>query len=151
MVRISSNMIFSYILIYIFQHQIHHHPAGVESLPPEILNMICKYLEWRDVGNFKKALPQISVSGAELDVVKRSLKEISIKKNVIEEEIMSIEDELVRIKKHYLYSLFNPHYFTPHGIMHYIWDISMLENFKKLTMLLCNYSIIKPALQFTRE
>ena len=48
--------------------------------------MICKYLEWRDVGNFKKALPQISVSGAELDVVKRSLKEISIKKNVIEEE-----------------------------------------------------------------
>ena len=105
-----------------------HLTEGVESLPPEILNMICKYLEWRDVGNFKKALPQISVSGAELDVVKRSLKEISIKKNVIEEEIVSIEDELVRIKKHYFYSLFNLHYFTPHDIMHYIWDISMLEN-----------------------
>ena len=56
--------------------------------------MICKYLEWRDVGNFKKALPQISVSGAELDVVKRSLKEISNKKNVIEEEIVCIEIEL---------------------------------------------------------
>ena len=105
-----------------------HLMEGIESLPPEILNMICKYLEWRDVGNFKKALPQISVSGVELDVVKRSLKEISIKKNVIEEEIMSIEGELVRIKKQYLYSLFNLHYFTPHDIMHYIWDISILEN-----------------------
>ena len=100
-----------------------HLMEGIESLPPEILNMICKYLEWRDVGNFKKALPQISVSGAELDVVKRSLKEISIKKNVIEEEIVSIKDELVRIKKHCFYSLFNSH-----DIMHYIWDISMLEN-----------------------
>ena len=45
-----------------------HLTEGIESLPPEILNMICKYLEWRDVGNFKKALPQISFSGAELDV-----------------------------------------------------------------------------------
>ena len=91
-----------------------HLTEGIESLPPEILNMICKYLEWRDVGNFEKALPQISVSGAKLDAVKRSLKEISIKRNVIEEEIVSIEDELV--------------HFTPHDIMHYIWGISILEN-----------------------
>ena len=105
-----------------------HLMEGIESLPPEILNMICKYLEWRDVGNFKKALPQISVSGAELDVVKRSLKEISNKKNVIDGEIVIIDIELEQIKEHYFYSLFNLHYFTPHDIMHYIWDISMLEN-----------------------
>ena len=56
------------------------------------------------------------------------LKEISNKKNVIDGEIVSIEIELERIKEHYFYILFNPHYFTPHDIMHYIWDISILEN-----------------------
>ena len=56
------------------------------------------------------------------------LKEISIKKNVIDGEIVSIEIELERIKEHYFYSLFNLHYFTPHDIIHSIWDISMLEN-----------------------
>ena len=105
-----------------------HLTEGIESLPPEILNMICKYLNWRDVGNFEKALPQISVSGAKLDVVKRSLKEISNKRDVIFEGIVNIEIELERIKEHYFYILFNPHYFAPHDIMHSIWDISILEN-----------------------
>ena len=95
-----------------------HCPDGVESLPPEVLNMICKYLDWRDVGNFEKALPQISLSGTKLDVVKRSLKEISNKRDVIFEEIVNIEIELERIKEHYFYSLFNIRYFTPHYKMH---------------------------------
>ena len=47
---------------------------------------------------------------------------------MIVEEIVSIEIELERIKEHYFYSLFNIRYFTPHDIMHSIWDISMLEN-----------------------
>ena len=82
--------------------------------------MICKYLDWRDVGNFKKALPQISVSGAESDVFKRSLNEISNKKNVVVDEIVSIEIELERMKEHYFYSIFNLHYFTQYDIIHYI-------------------------------
>ena len=90
--------------------------------------MICKYLDWRDVGNMKKALPQISVSGAVLDVVKRSLDKISNKKNVIEEDIVCTKSELERIREHYFYSLFNPHYFTPHDIMHLIWVYQCLKN-----------------------
>ena len=132
MIRKSSDLIFSYIYIYIylytFQHKIHHHPVGLESLPPELLNMICKYLDWRAVGNFKKALPQISVSGAESDVFKRSLNEISNKKNIVVGEIVSIGIEIERMKEHYFYSLFNLHYFTQYDMIHYIWDISMLEN-----------------------
>ena len=110
-----------------------HLMEGIESLPPEILNMICKYLNWRDVGNFEKALPQISVSGAELDAVKRSLKEISIKKNVVVEEIDHIGDEIDRMKEHYSYIIFHLHYFdlhysTPTDIANSIRDIKMLEN-----------------------
>ena len=90
--------------------------------------MICKYLDWRDFENFEQALPRISISGAKLDVVKRSLMEISNKKNVVDEEIGSIETELDRMKEHYFYILFNLHYFTPYDIVHSIRDISMLEN-----------------------
>ena len=94
-----------------------HH--GIESLPLEMLNMICKYLDWRDVENFEQALPRISVSGAKLDVVKRSLMEISNKKNVVGREIKSIESELHKTKKHYFYILFNLRYFIPYDIVHY--------------------------------
>ena len=61
------------------------------------------------------------------------MKEISNKRNVIVEEIVSIEIELERIKEHYFYIIFNLHYFdlhysTPTDKAHSISDISMLEN-----------------------
>ena len=73
--------------------------------------MICEYMDWRDFENFEQALPRISVSGLKLDVVKRSLMEISYKKIVVGREIKGIECELHKTKKHHFYILSKLHYF----------------------------------------
>ena len=100
----------------------------METLPLEMLNMICKYLDWRDVKNFEEAFPRISFSGAKLDVVKISFDKLTNKKNEIARELQTVQCDLQDSLVDHFYILLNVHYFMPHDFVHSQEMIVILEN-----------------------
>jgi hypothetical protein len=84
----------------------------MESLPPEMLNRICKYLDWKDVNFLEKALPQLFFSGAKLDVFERSLKKLKSRKNDVAIELQSIHCDLLDTMTNHFYLLLHAPYVT---------------------------------------
>ena len=68
--------------------------ASITNIPPEILNMICQILSWRDIKNLELVLPfdLFTQSGIRDDVFERTL-QMSI------EETNSLTMDSVNLKK----------------------------------------------------
>ena len=64
------------------------------NLPLEMINEICKHLNWRDVKNLETAYPSTKYSGAKMDVLNRTIPAIEKKINTILLEIEEIDDYL---------------------------------------------------------
>ena len=68
--------------------------ASITNIPPEILNVICETLSWRDIKNLEKVLPSelFIQSGIIKDVYERSEK-------VFKDEMNSLTMDSVNYKK----------------------------------------------------
>ena len=69
------------------------------NLPLEMINEICKHLNWRDVKNLEIAYPSTKYSGAKMDVLNRTIPAIEKKINTILLEIEEI-DEYLKLYSH---------------------------------------------------
>ena len=69
------------------------------NLPLEMINEICKHLNWRDVKNLEIAYPSTKYSGAKMDVLNRTIPSIEKKINTILLEIEEI-DEYLKLYSH---------------------------------------------------
>ena len=52
--------------------------VGINNIPPEVLNIICKTLSWRDIKKLEKALPSSLFinSGVKRDIIDTTLKRL---------------------------------------------------------------------------
>ena len=68
--------------------------ASITNIPPEILNMICETLSWKDIQNLEKVLPSelFIQSGIIKDVFERSEK-------VFKDEMNSLTMDSVKYNK----------------------------------------------------
>ena len=89
--------------------------ASITNIPPEILNMICETLSWRDIKNLEKVLPSelFIHSGIIKDVYERSEK-------VFKDEMNSLTMDSVNYKKEldFLISRYNSLIRNFHGNFH---------------------------------
>ena len=69
------------------------------NLPLEMINEICKHLNWQDVKNLETAYPSTKYSGAKMDVLNRTIPSIEKKINTILLEIEEI-DEYLKLYSH---------------------------------------------------
>ena len=79
----------------------------METLPLEMLNEICKFINWKDVRYFENALPQVLLSDAKLDVVKRTVEKLNNKKNYAVRDLQTLQSELKKTMINLIYLLFS--------------------------------------------
>ena len=74
-------------------------------LPLEMINEICKNLNWQDVRNLEMAYPSTKFSGAKMDVLNRTIPSIESLINTTLLEIEEIEEYLKQYSHDYFLSL----------------------------------------------
>ena len=98
---------------------------NIMDLPLEMVNEICKYLNWREIRNLEDAYPFTKLSGAKMDVMKRTLP--LLEKN-IHMRLSSIKDldEEIKLYSHYYYiCVLLSHYINVDEQLHTILDIML--------------------------
>lgn len=70
---------------------------NIMFLPLEMINEICKYLKWKEIRNLEVAYPFTKMSGAKMDVMKRTL---PLLEKIIQMRISSIKELDEEVKQY---------------------------------------------------